>query len=295
MPKTDRRTLLKTVAAGAAATALPQAAHARARKLPPPEAEGLLYDTTKCIGCKACMAACKVANDLPADTSTYGDGLYDAPDGLNEYTKNLIALYKSEDGSESSFVKRQCMHCIDPACVGACMIGALQKDKVNGIVAWDGDRCIGCRYCATVCPFNIPKFEWSKAMPKLIKCELCSKRTNGKGPACAEVCPRGAVIYGKRTELLQIAKARLEANPGAYVPKIYGETELGGTQCLYLSHVEFEKLGFRFSEEEPVPELQQVIQHGTYKGFIAPAALYAILGLVTLRNRKKADGEGGKA
>lgn len=292
----DRRSLLKGVAtAGAAAVASASPVKAaRPRKEAPPDARGMLYDTTRCIGCRACVTACHQANNLPADTRTVGMDKYDAPTDLNDYTKNIIKLYK--EGDRRSYVKRQCMHCIDPACTGACMIGALQK-REYGIVTWDPGRCIGCRYCQMVCPFNIPKFEWTDANPYIIKCEYCSERPGDKKfvPACCEICPREAVIAGTYTELLEEARRRLAENPDRYEPKIYGEKDLGGTQVLYLSHVPFEKLGFKFDSEEPVPELQQTVQHGLYQGFIAPAALYAILGGVMWRNRKKnVASEGGK-
>lgn len=286
---TDRRAFFKGIAAAATLTVAPSAVAARAKKLPPSDAVGLLYDTTKCIGCKACVAACKEANGMPADTDGYGHGLYDAPDSLNQYTKNIIQLYQGQ--GEQSFVKKQCMHCVDPACVGACMLGALEKGKF-GVVSYDVSKCVGCRYCETVCPFNVPKFQWAKIAPKIVKCELCKERlADGKEPACSTVCPRGAVIYGKYTDLLDEAHKRLKDSPKKYVPKVYGEHELGGTQVLYLSHVDFEKLGFRFQQDESVPHLQQSVTHGVYKGFAGPVALYALLGAVIFRNRGSADKE----
>lgn len=281
---TDRRSFFKGVATAAALTVMPASAIARERKRAADDAVGLLYDATKCIGCKACVVSCKENSKLPADVDGYGGGLYDAPEGLNEYTKNVIQLYS--DGNEASFVKKQCMHCIDPACVGACMLGAMSKGQF-GIVSYDVSKCVGCRYCETVCPFNVPKFEWSKTNPRIVKCDLCKDRlAQGKDPSCTESCPRGAVVYGKYRDLLDEAHKRLKANP-KYVQKVYGERELGGTQVLYLSEVEFEKLGFRFSDEKPVPETQQVVQHGIYKGFVGPIALYALLGAVMFRNRKE--------
>lgn len=285
---TDRRAFFKGIAAAATLTALPTAALARERKNAPSDAVGMLYDTTKCIGCKACSAACKVANKMAPDISGFGRGLYDSPDSLNQYTKSIIQLYKTD--SEQSFVKKQCMHCVDPACVGACMLGALQKGKF-GVVSYDVSKCVGCRYCETVCPFNVPKFEWAKAAPKIVKCELCKDRlAEGKEPACTEVCPRKAVIFGTYSDLLDEAHRRLQNDTAKrYVPKVYGEHELGGTQVLYLSDVEFEKLGFRFKQEESVPHLQQTVTHGVYKGFAGPVALYALLGAVMFRNRGKSD------
>jgi len=282
---TSRRAFFKGVATAATLSVIPAVAEAREKIVPRADAVGLLYDTTRCVGCKACTVACKKANDLPADTDGYGDGLYDSPEGLNEYTKTVIQLAKSDN--ETSFVKKQCMHCVDPACVGACMLGAMYKGDF-GIVSYDASKCVGCRYCEVACPFGVPKFEWSKKAPKIVKCELCRTRlAKGQKPACTDVCPRDAVIYGTRAELLQDARQRIAANPGKYVQKIYGENELGGTQVLYLSHVPFEDLGFRFSETESVPHVQQSVQHGIYKGFAAPVALYALLGAVMFRNRRQ--------
>ena len=169
------------------------------------------------------------------------------------------------------------------------MIGALQKREF-GIVTWEANRCIGCRYCQIACPFEIPKFEWESRAPRIIKCELCNHRlAEGKEPACCEVCPREAVIYGKYPDLLAEAKRRLADHPGRYVDHIYGEHDGGGTQVLYLSHLPFEKLGLPALGDESVPKLNRTIQHGIYRGFIAPAVLYALLGGVALRNRRSKD------
>ena len=286
----NRRSFLKGLAcAGATAAAGAVPASASDTRQAPADAVGMLYDATLCIGCKTCVVACHEANDLPPDTR--GDALHDAPQSLNDRTKNIIKLYK-EDGRRS-YVKQQCMHCIDPACVGACMIGALQK-REYGIVTWESDRCIGCRYCQVACPYNIPKFEWESTNPRIIKCELCNHRLKeGKEPACCEGCPREAVIYGKYEDLLAEAKNRLAANPGRYVDKIYGEHDGGGTQVLYLSHVPFEKLGLPELGDEAVPKLNRTIQHGIYKGMIAPAVLYVAMGAVMLRNRRADDKDDG--
>jgi len=278
-----RRSFLKGLAyagAGAAAAATPAVA-SEPRKAPD-DAVGMLYDATRCIGCKSCVVACHEANNLPPDNRH--DPLHDAPQALNSRTKNIIKLYKEE--GRRSYVKQQCMHCIDPACVGACMIGALQK-REYGIVTWESNRCIGCRYCQVACSFNVPKFEWESANPRIVKCEMCNHRiAEGKGPACCEVCPRSAVVYGKYTDLLADAKQRLIDHPDRYVDKIYGMDDGGGTQVLYLSHVPFEKLGLPTLGTESVPDLNRQIQHGIYKGMIAPAALYVVMGGVALRNRR---------
>lgn len=303
---TDRRSLLKglALAGGAVATgAAPAAAYEN--KECPPGAMGMLYDTTLCIGCKSCVFACQQANNLePARDAA---GLHLAPDSLDGRTKNVIKLYK--EGDRRSYMKSQCMHCADPACAAACMLGALEKDPVTGVVGWNGPLCVGCRYCQMACPFDVPKFEFDKAAPKIVKCELCRHRVQGAqlekgadgftrypkghGPACAEVCPRSAVIYGHRDELLTEAKRRIAENPGKYFEdRVYGETEAGGTQVIYLSHLAFDKVGLPAYSASAVPTTAYTLQESIYKGFAAPVALYGVLAAVLLRNRKK-ESSGG--
>jgi Fe-S-cluster-containing dehydrogenase component len=290
-----RRTVLKGIAAAGAFAAGARPASAAATTAAVPDAVGLLYDTTKCIGCKACVVACSEANGLAPDRTGYRDALYQAPVALNAQTKNIIKLYKDPADGSTAYMKMQCMHCIDPACTRACMLGSLQK-REHGIVTWRADLCVGCRYCQVACPYNVPKFEYMAAVPKIVKCELCNHRiAAGKIPACAEACPRGAVIYGKRTDLLREAKDRLAQYPGRYVPTVYGESDGGGTQVLYLSHVAFEKLGLPALGTAPSGELAQQVQHTIYKGFAAPVALYGALAFVMFRNRAGVrGGEEGK-
>jgi Fe-S-cluster-containing dehydrogenase component len=301
----NRRLLIQGLAATGAASLASGVAQARIRPSAPPDALGLLYDATRCIGCKACMVACRESNQLKAETSNAPGRLWDMPMDLSGQTKTIIKLYKSADGSQRSYMKAQCMHCVDPACSNACMLGALKK-REHGIVSYDPKLCIGCRYCQMACPFNIPKFEWAKALPKIVKCELCRHRVQGAslakvdgfsrypkghGPACTEACPREAVIAGAREELLAEARRRLAAHPDRYVPRIYGATDGGGTECLYISHVPFEELGLPKLSDDPVPAIQNAIQHGIYQGFVAPIVLYGFLGAVILRNRRRSESE----
>ncbi len=282
-----RRDLLKgLVAAGTVATVgIPVApASARERKKAPDDAVGMLYDATRCVGCKACMVKCKEANGLPPEPGPM-KGVYDAPIDLSGTTKNVIKLYR--EGDRVSYMKAQCMHCVDPACASACMISALHKGQY-GIVEYDPAKCVGCRYCEIACPFNVPKYEWYTPFPKIVKCEMCRQRLmEGKVPACVAVCPREAVIFGKLKDILADAKGRLAREPRRYYPKIYGETDGGGTQVLYLSAagIPFEKLGLPALGDKPAPELTESLQHAIYQGFVAPFVLFSVLGVVIYRNR----------
>jgi Fe-S-cluster-containing dehydrogenase component len=283
----SRRAALKTfVAAGAAAACVPEAADARVERKPSPEDLGLLVDAVRCVGCRACVTSCREANGKAADVQLVDGAAYDAPVDLNARTLTVVKRW--DDGHDAGFVKAQCMHCAHPACASVCMLGALHKGA-QGVVEYDAAKCVGCRYCQVACPFNVPKFEWASAVPRIVKCELCRhRRAEGKGAACAEVCPRDAVTYGRRGELLAEARRRLEARPEAYQPRIYGETDGGGTNVLYLSPVAFETLGLPALGTEPAPALSETIQHGIYQGFVAPVALLGALSLVTWRNRKSA-------
>jgi formate dehydrogenase iron-sulfur subunit len=168
----------------------------------------------------------------------------------------LIQLYKVNE--EFSCVKRQCMHCVDPACVSGCPVQALQKAP-NGAVTYDPKRCIGCRYCMYACPFHVPRFEWDKAqLPVIAKCTLCNDRlAQGLGTACAEICPTGALVWGKRGDLIAEAEGRIQAEPGRYVDHIYGKDDVGGTGVMYLSAVPFEKLGLDNMGTDPAPKLSE--------------------------------------
>jgi Fe-S-cluster-containing dehydrogenase component len=281
----SRRTALEILgAAGVAAAAAPRAAEARVARSPSPDDHGLLVDAVRCVGCRACVTRCREANGKAPEVRVLAGAAYDAPVDLNAQTPTVIRRWARE--KDSGFVKAQCMHCVDPACVSVCMLGALHKAE-HGVVAYDVDKCVGCRYCQVACPFNVPKFEWAKAAPRIVKCELCRHRAkDGKGPACAEVCPRDAVTAGARGALLAEARRRMATRPGAYHAGIYGEQDGGGTNVLVLSPVPFETLGLPALGPEPAPALSESVQHGIYQGFAAPIALLGVLSVVTWRNRR---------
>jgi Fe-S-cluster-containing dehydrogenase component len=287
----SRRDALKVIGATAGAVA---AAPALARQAKPSGADdvGLLFDATRCIGCRACVTKCRESNGTKPDVAMIGGVAYDAPLDLNGTTLTVIKQWQTDE--KGGFVKAQCMHCADPACVSVCMMGALHKEA-KGVVAYNVDMCVGCRYCQIACPFNVPRFQWASNNPKIVKCELCRHRwKDGKGPACAEACPRGAVITGTRTELLAEARRRQAAQPGLYLPAIYGEKEAGGTNCLYLSPVPFEQLGLPTLSTEPTPTLGETVQHGIYQGFVAPVVLLGAAAVVTWKNRRQSQGGEGE-
>ena len=278
---------LPILAAGCVSAALPGIAHAEEQKQAPKGALGLLYDATKCVGCKSCMVACSQANGLKPDTRI--DGLHQAPPALNYFTKNIIKLYVTADGSDHSYFKQQCMHCVDPGCMNACMFGGLRKDEETGVVWWFGGKCVGCRYCEIACPFHIPAFQWDGFNPKIVKCELCRDHIakGAKQPGCSEVCPTNAVIYGRREDLLTEAKRRIAANPGKYFQeRVYGEHDAGGTQVLYLSRVGFDKIGLPDVGDNSIPSSLKY-SHMVYKWLALPIAIYAGMVLFAGRNLKE--------
>lgn len=246
------------------------------------KAVGLLYDATMCVGCLACVSGCAEAQ---AARMAEEGRLYQESRKLTPQARTAVRTVKH--GEAECYMKQQCMHCIDPGCVSACMMGALSKDE-RGIVSWDGDRCVGCRYCQVACPFNVPRFEWNNARnPRIVKCEMCWPRQDkGERPACVESCPAEAVIFGKREELLTEAHRRLKESPEGYVPRILGERDAGGTQVMMLSSVSFAELGVPDVGDEPIPQTVRDVQGTLYNGFIAPTVLYGVLAAVVWRNHR---------
>jgi formate dehydrogenase iron-sulfur subunit len=202
----------------------------------------ILTDLTRCIGCEACVWACKEINDLPRE---------DGARALSATSWTII------DRIGDVPVRRQCMHCLEPSCVSVCPVGALSK-RPEGPVVYDAAKCMGCRYCMIGCPFGMPKYEWNTAVPRVQKCILCWEKSlsHGGAPACTTACPTGATTFGDRDALLAEAHRRIAAEPARYVDRVYGEHEAGGTSVLYLSAVPFEQLGFPASlAGDPVPRL----------------------------------------
>ncbi len=312
-----RRNFFKAAAASCAAVATvgggAEQAEARDNLPMPPGALGLLFDSTLCTGCKACVTACKIANDRPLDTPADQPYL-DETTHLSPGALNVIKMYsdgaaqaKDTEDDGFAFIKHSCMHCVDPVCVSVCPVTALEKDAITGIVSYDAGRCIGCRYCVVSCPYRIPRFDYDKPFPEIHKCELCRHLLpEGKFSACADACPTGATLFGPVVELQAEVDRRKALKPGEitdyprrstelddrsrkqpagkYIEHVYGEKEGGGTQMLLMSGVSFEKMGYPTLPERSYAAISETIQHTIYKGLLAPLALLGGLLFVAKRN-----------
>jgi formate dehydrogenase iron-sulfur subunit len=258
--KLSRRRFLTVNAAGAAALVASSRVASAAALVASPRARGVLIDTTRCIGCRACEAACAEANNLGDPEGAGGDTVFTRTRDMDPRTLTVVNRVPSAAAAPAAvpirFVKKQCMHCVDPACVSACPARALEKSP-EGPVTYTGSRCLGCRYCMVACPFDGPRFEYEKAEPYVRKCTFCAPRqARGLPPACTEVCPTGALQFGARADLLEHARTRIYQKPGTYVCHIYGEHEAGGTSWLYISDVPLESLGLKAGlRTTPYPEL----------------------------------------
>ena len=304
----DRRQFFKVIgAAGACSAMLPSPGRAGTwESKAPPDAFGCLVDLTRCIGCRKCEEACATVNDLPAperpdcQCTVFEDNR--RPDHKAYTVVNRYFTGKKDpfDKPLPTFAKVQCMHCQDPACVSACIVGALTKDE-TGAVRYDATKCIGCRYCMVACPFEIPAYEYHNPLtPKVMKCTFCYDRISKDGglPGCATICPTEAITFGKRATLLAVAKKRISENPADYIDHVYGEKEVGGTSWMYLSGVPFEAVNLPTLPETPSPKLSETIQHSLFSYLWSPIALFGILGAIMFKNKGKQDqiaGKGGDA
>jgi formate dehydrogenase iron-sulfur subunit len=294
----DRRKFLKTLAAvGTASIAMhPSAAQAGPKKVLSPKRNGVLVDTTVCVGCRNCEWACKVAHGLPAEPlEAFKDrSVFATMRRPDEKTLTVVNEYQNPRNPELPYdVKVQCMHCDHPACLSACIVGAFSKLE-NGAVVWDGDMCIGCRYCMVACPFQVPAFEFDKPIqPEIRKCDFCADRqAKGELPACVNICPVEALTFGPREELVRTAHDRIRRSPERYVDHIYGEYEVGGTSWMYLAGREFSALQLPSVGTSPAPGTSEAIQHGIFAYFVPPVALYALLGgIMWLSKDRKQESE----
>lgn len=248
--------------------------------------KGVLVDITKCIGCESCVVACRLYNGLEPDQKIRGKTKQNEDTELAPDRWTVVQSYRvDKDGDKvRRFVKKQCFHCLDPACASACFAKALQK-TAEGPVVYNEKLCVGCRYCMIACPFDILRFEWGKPFPRVLKCQMCLARVaDNQMPACVSVCPTGALTFGDRDKIVEEAKKRQSSNPNLYINQIYGLKEVGGTSWLYLSDVPFDELGFRTNvPEKPIPEYTWKVLRWTPHIFVGWGALLTAMYLYTQR------------
>jgi len=238
----------------------------------------ILTDTTKCIGCRECVLACKKENGLAPEVPHR----WNLDDGLS--ARNWTSII---DRPDEKYVRKQCRHCVEPACVSACPVGALEKAE-TGAVVYDGNKCMGCRYCMMACPYGIPRYDWDQIVPYVRKCVLCheSRVSKGREPACTEACPTKATIFGDRDELIRIAHERIRSEPRKYVDKVWGEHEVGGTSVLYIADMDLDFLSGGHLDDEPMPERTKLAMNAVPFTFVGVAAAMAGVNWIIGRRMK---------
>lgn len=283
----DRRSFFQMVGLTGLTLALGKDAKAAPTEEEAVSFKAVLYDSTRCVGCQSCEFACAEANGLPEPTDVPETGVVRK---LDETRRTVINSYETSKGEV--FVKQQCMHCNQPACAAACLTKAMLKTK-EGPVTWRGNKCMGCRYCMVSCPFDIPKFEYHSANPKIVKCTMCVERlAEGELPACVENCPAEALTFGTREELIKEARRRIHDDPDTYYDHIYGEHEAGGTSFLYLSSVPFNELGFNTKiQKSSYPELSKGFLYSVPSIFVLWPAMLLGLHQATKDNELKTEND----
>ncbi len=248
--RNSRRHFIRVITAGAGAACFGARANATTSVeefVGHPDRVGMLVDLSLCVGCRKCEEACKQSNGLPPVAVPLEDkSIFDHRRRTDAENYTVVNRYTPAEADKPPvYVKKQCMHCEEPACASACLVGALTKSK-EGPVLYNKNVCLGCRYCMIACPFNIPAYEYhNPTSPQVRKCTLCHDRIKkGQPPACASICPNEAITFGKRSDLIKLAGEKILKHPGKYQDHVYGVSEAGGTSWLYLSEVPFATIGF---------------------------------------------------
>ena len=236
----------------------------------------ILVDITKCTGCEKCVKACIKTNRLNPDKADYDRAA--SKDGLSE--NRFLSIIELK---ENRFARKSCMHCLEPSCVAACLVGGLTKTK-EGAVVYDENKCIGCRYCMLSCPYGIPRYEWSKTIPFMRKCSMCYDRlVVGEMPACVQACPNEAIIFGERKELLAKAK-RIINSDNKYIKRVWGENDFGGSSVLYISDMDLTKVGWKSDFTASIPDLTVPLVEKT--PIIGGSVAATLIGLTWIINRR---------
>ncbi|WP_256809948.1 formate dehydrogenase subunit beta [Pseudomonas siliginis] len=234
-----------------------------------------LIDTTKCIGCKACQVACSEWNEL-RDEVGHNHGTYDNPQDLtaDSWTLMRFTEHEADAGNLEWLIRKDgCMHCAEPGCLAACPSPGAIIQHANGIVDFDQDHCIGCGYCITGCPFNIPRI--SQKDHKAYKCTLCSDRVAvGLEPACVKTCPTGAIVFGTKEDMKEHAAERIVdlKSRGFENAGLYDPAGVGGTHVMYvLHHADTPKIYAGLPDHPAISPLV-----GLWKGISKPLGLLAM-------------------
>lgn len=245
-------------------------------------ARAVLYDSTRCVGCRECEKTCSQRWGFP-----YTDAVA-AEERLSAHKLTAIRTFGER------YSRRMCMHCTDPACASVCPVAALQKTAA-GPVVYDEKRCMGCRYCMVACPHQVPVYEWNSRLPRVRKCDMCQDRTLAGGTTrCTEACPVEATVSGDRDELIAEARKRISAKPAEYINKIYGLEEAGGTSVLVLSAVPFDQIGYRTDlPNGPLPELTWAALSHVPDVVIVGSVLLGGIHWITARREEVARVESG--
>lgn len=276
---------MKTIGIAGLTLAVGKSLQAKPKEENEVEFSGILYDSTRCVGCQSCEAACAESHGLPASTDELLAGVNRKTD---EKRRTVINAYSTSIGEV--YAKKQCMHCNEPACAAACLTQAMHKTR-EGAVIWRGNKCMGCRYCMVSCPFDVPKFEYHSANPKIEKCDMCyDKQLEGTLPVCVENCPAEALVFGSRRDLLKEARRRIQESPETYYDHIYGEHEAGGTGILQLSPVPFEELGVNTTlQKSSYPELSKGFLYSVPSIFVLWPAILLGIHEATKSNKKNEE------
>jgi len=244
--------------------------------------KAILFDVKRCRGCMKCVSACGVANGL---TEADSKACF-ARERLSERRFTTVSVT-----DEGRFLRRQCLHCLEPSCESACLVGALRKTE-EGPVLYDSSKCIGCRYCMLACPFEVPRYEWDTNHPYVVKCQMCADREGG--PACVAACPYDASMYGDRDDLIAVARERIASGPGDYLPHIWGEHDAGGTCVLFVSDVDLGRYWPKSLGDRSVPEITWPVMAKTPFVFFGVAGVLSAVSFIIHRRerlrRERAEG-----
>ena len=226
--------------------------------------KAILFDSSRCSGCKGCMVACKTWNLLPSPLETNSQEWYaslQCPKDLGPNTRLTITFDELPSTSslrpiDWAIGRRACMHCTEAGCVTACPSGALYVDE-TGMVTHNSDLCIGCSYCRGACPFDVPRHTGADDMTgmniRINKCTGCVDRIHhGMDPACVTTCQPGALMFGDRSEMLAIAEERVKLlkDKGFEKARVYGATELGGTHVIHV--LKYDIAGYELPENPSI-------------------------------------------